>query len=292
MTGMTQDLNVDCDFPGGNILVDKIEGNDIFLHQDLRDTTTDWFYWYFRINGAAGRTIQVHFTAGDVIGARGPALSSDKGKTWRWLGADCSTGCSFTCTLPEKLDEVRFSFGMPYTQANLDRFLRHWGSSPNLRRSTLCLSNSGRPVELLRLGKLEGAADWQVLLTARHHCCEMMANYAQEGMIEAILGANDIASWSCKHVEWTIIPFMDKDGVEEGDQGKNRRPHDHNRDYIQGIYPETRALRQYVQKWDQNLAFSLDMHCPWKRGDGNEITYFVGTPDDEMWQKYRPSVTF
>jgi murein tripeptide amidase MpaA len=24
------------------------------------------------------------------------------------------------------------------------------------------------------------------------------------------------------------VPFMDKDGVEDGDQGKNRRPRDHN----------------------------------------------------------------
>ena len=37
---------------------------------------------------------------------------------------------------------------------------------------------------------------------------------------------------------------MDKDGVEEGLQGKSRIPHDHNRDYGDDpIYPEVRALK-------------------------------------------------
>ncbi|MCA9158780.1 MAG: hypothetical protein KDA72_10660, partial [Planctomycetales bacterium] len=55
-------VTVDCDFPGGNIVVDRLEGDHIYVHQDLRDTDRDWFYWYFRVKGAAGRTITVHFT--------------------------------------------------------------------------------------------------------------------------------------------------------------------------------------------------------------------------------------
>lgn len=46
---------VDCDFPGGNIVVDGIKDDTVFLHQDVRDTQGDWFYWYFRVRGAAGR---------------------------------------------------------------------------------------------------------------------------------------------------------------------------------------------------------------------------------------------
>ena len=41
-------LNIDADFPGGNIVLDRIEGDTVLLHQDLRDTEGDWFYWYFR----------------------------------------------------------------------------------------------------------------------------------------------------------------------------------------------------------------------------------------------------
>ncbi len=36
-------LQIDAEFPGGNIVVDNIKGNDVYLHQDLRDTAGDWF---------------------------------------------------------------------------------------------------------------------------------------------------------------------------------------------------------------------------------------------------------
>ena len=61
-------LTVDCNFPGGNIILDRIDGNTIELHQDMRDTAIDWFYWYFRVRGAAGQTLTVRFTGSDVIG--------------------------------------------------------------------------------------------------------------------------------------------------------------------------------------------------------------------------------
>ena len=69
-------LTVDCDFPGGNILVDEIDGDTIALHQDLRDTEGDWFYWYFRVRGAAGREVTVRFTGSDVIGVQGALIAS------------------------------------------------------------------------------------------------------------------------------------------------------------------------------------------------------------------------
>lgn len=34
----SKDLQIDAEFPGGNILVDKIQGDTVFLHQDPRDT--------------------------------------------------------------------------------------------------------------------------------------------------------------------------------------------------------------------------------------------------------------
>ena len=37
---------IDHDFPSGNIVLERIEGGDIYLHQDNRDSS-NWFYWYF-----------------------------------------------------------------------------------------------------------------------------------------------------------------------------------------------------------------------------------------------------
>jgi hypothetical protein len=56
--------------------------------------------------------------------------------------------------------------------------------------------------------------------------------------MSALLSESKDGRWFRENVEVVIVPFMDKDGVEEGDQGKNRKPHDHNRDYIgESIHP-------------------------------------------------------
>jgi hypothetical protein len=152
---------IDCDFPGGNIVVDSIQGDTVLLHQDLRDTEGDWFYWYFRVRGAAGRTLHFQFDRGkDVIGLRGPAVSLDGGHSWRWLGAETARTTSFSYAIPPDAEEVRFSVTIPYLESNLHEFLDHYHGNANLKVDTLCRTRKGRPVDLLHLGKLEGQPDY------------------------------------------------------------------------------------------------------------------------------------
>lgn len=276
---------IDADFPGGNILVDSIDGDQVRLQPDLRDTAGDWFYWCFRVRGAAGRTLLFHLTRQNPIAARGPAMSADAGRTWQWLGrgADDAT---FSYTFPPDANDVRFGLGMTYTQEHLDRFLDQLDPALPLRREVLCHSRAGRAVECLRLGHPGGGARHRILLTARHHACEMMASYTLEGLLAALLGDDSLGRWFQDNADLLVVPFVDKDGVEQGDQGKNRKPRDHNRDYAgQSIYPETAALRHLVPQWlgDAPLV-QLDLHCPWIRGGINELLYQVGKAEPGAWQ--------
>jgi len=284
---------IDCAFPGGNIIVDQIKGDTVSLRQDLRDTQGQWFYWYFRVRGAAGRTLDFQFTNGNVIGVRGPAISLDLGKTWRWLGADAVKDSTFRFTFPRGADEVRFCMTVPYVERNLREFLRRYGRNPYLKRDVLCRTKKGRSVELLHLGRLDGQCDQRVVIAARHHACETMASYSLEGVLAAILADSDDGKWFRQHVEFLVVPFMDKDGVEDGDQGKNRKPRDHNRDYEgESIHPSVRALRELVPRWSGGrLRFALDMHCPLIRATGWEAArderaediQFVGVRNQEVW---------
>ncbi len=285
MTDAVKFLYADAEIPGGNIRILKVEGGHLFVEPDLRDTGGDWFYWYFRVRNAAGRRLTVHFSRPWVMTLRGPAVSWDGGNSWQWLGAESLTNAqSFETEVPVNCEEVRFSMGMPYLEKNWRNFVARIGKVPGFESGVLCRSRKGRAVEWVRLGLREDRALHRVLLTCRHHACEMMANYALEGLLEAV-GWEEEFEWLRQHVAVMAIPFVDKDGVEEGDQGKNRKPRDHNRDYDgEGLYPETRAIRDQIPVWaDGRLRVALDLHCPWIRGGRNERLYFVGGPDPAVW---------
>jgi hypothetical protein len=69
-------------------------------------------------------------------------------------------------------------------------------------------------------------------------------------------------------VELLALPMMDTDGVEDADQGKNRKPRDHNRDYdAPHAHVETAALVERAKRFfDGRPAAFIDMHCPWVHG--------------------------
>ena len=279
---------IDAAYPGGNVLVDSFDQKTVRLRPDLRDTSTWWFYWNFRVRGAAGRTLTFQFPARSPIGVRGPAVSTDRGRSWSWLGEERVTDSSFEYRFVKQADAVRFAFALPYQLANLQQFLRQYAGHPQLEVARLARSRLGRAIPQLRCGRIDGKAEHRVLFTARHHACETMASYALEGVLATVLDDTDQGRWFQQHVELLTVPLVDIDGVEEGDQGKNRIPHDHNRDYRgESIYPAVRALRRFVPQWsDKRLRLGLDMHCPYIRGGAgpgsNEQIFFVESPHREQ----------
>jgi len=281
---------VDAHFPGGNIAVERIADGVAVVRPDLRDTQKGgwWFYWNFRVRDASGETVRIRFPERNPIGARGPAVSLDGGTNWAWLGAEAVTRTAepkaweFAFAVPSNAPEVRFSMTVPYQESDLNRFLARHRGNPALVREALCRTPKGREAEILRAGCLGREPEIRVLLAARHHACESLASFALEGILESVL-ADDAAgrAWRTR-VEVMAIPFVDKDGVEDGDQGKNRAPRDHNRDYDRTpVHATVAAIRDLVPRWSAGrLRFALDMHCPYLAGgDTNEQVHFPGPED-------------
>ncbi len=288
---LAAEVKIDADYPGGNIIVGRIDRDTVHLRQDMRDTKGWWFYWNFRVRGAGGRTLTFRFTNKNPIAARGPAVSTDGGKTWAWLGVSTvkadAKGASFRYSFPADAKAVRFCFAVPYQDADLQRFLKRHAGSKHLVVRELCKTRKGRTVERLHVGKVTGQPTCRVLLTCRHHCCEMMASHALEGALAAILADTPDGRWFRRNVEVMAVPFMDKDGVEDGDQGKNRKPRDHNRDYVgKSLYPSVRALRELAPKWSGGrLKIAIDLHCPYIRGKRSEVIYLVGSRSKDIWAR-------
>ena len=284
-------VQIDCDFPGGNVIVDGWDGDIVRIRPDLRDTDRHWFYWHFRVRGGAGRRLRFQFMVPRrCVTEAGPCMSVDGGETWHWLGAverDGEGREHFEYAFAEDADEVYFGLAPPYTEHYLRRWLDQHGGHPALAVETLCQSEAGRPIEKLRLGRLDGDAPCRVAMLCRQHACESLASYVLEGAMSAVLADDAIGEAWRQQVELWVVPFMDKDGVEAGDQGKGRAPHDHNRDWAdESIYASVRSVREQLPAWAQGrLRMTLDLHCPGVYGPVHSKLHQVGSDDPERWRR-------
>ncbi len=259
-------------FIGGNIHILKQDDNVIFLDNNLRDTTCDWFYWAFCVEGAAGKTLTFRFRD-TRLGYWGPAVSHDL-STWKWLHR--KEDDSFTYTFDEKEDKVYFAHHMLYHPKRFEAFATGHG----LEIKTLAISKKGREIPYVEccIQPSEKKEDIptkefdtkKILLTARHHACESTGNYILEGILDELM-KKPIEGYSV-----ICVPFVDYDGVVDGDQGKNRYPHDHNRDYEAdkpAIYSSVAAIRRYIT--EENVVFGFDFHSPFHSGGVRDTCFIV-----------------
>lgn len=288
VSSVLADYSVVTDFPGGNAQV-EVSGDTVSIKPDLRDTPTAWFYWYVAVKGAEGKKLTFEVDP-KFIGARGPGVSVDGGKTWKWMGLDTvkieetegqggkvEKEGTFSYTFGPQDKDVRFSVGMPYVPEDLTRFLSAYKDNPFVQQKVLTKSRKDRDVPLLIFSNPDRKAPYAVAITARNHACEMMGSYVLEGIMEGILADDAQGKWLRDNVDFFIVPFADYDGVEDGDQGKNRGPHDHNRDYgEETIYPEVAAIKQQLPVWSAGrpLVF-FDLHDPALKGEYFETLFFL-----------------
>ena len=290
----------DCDFPGGNVRVFGYDAGSgvATIDSDYRDSS-DQFWTYFRVRGAAGRRMVFKFHPDPKsprhrmrVSRPGMAYSTDEGKTWGWTAPDGrhADPFSFSFEFPQDAASVRFATSIPYVRGDLDAFC---AAHPGVRRSTLTRSRKGRDVPLLSVGSGD-TAKWSFVFTARHHACEVTASWVMEGMAEASVADTEEGRWLRDNALCLFVPFMDADGCEDGDPGKNRAPHDHNRDYRARLYPEVRALQDLVrEETSRRPIVFFDMHAPQVRGSDakprHDNAFSMGPPPamEKYWNDYR-----
>lgn len=246
------DIIITDQFPGGNIIVDKIESNNVYLRQDLRDTKPWWHYWNFKITINRPQKLVFHFQD-DIIGYFGPAINEGKG--WHYNKNTFISHKSFSYDFLYA-GTYQFAFSIPYQVEDFERFFNKIENSA--QKHFAVKTKGGRDQFYISAGNIQ--ADKTILFTCRHHACESVAEFVLEGVLEElILTSNPII----KECGIYCFPFVDLDGVENGDQGKDRQPHDHNRDYTdEPIYPTVRYLKDFINS--KSLLYSIDFHCPAK----------------------------
>ena len=277
-------VTVNAKIRGGNVRVLQNRDDVVELAPDL-DGGRDWFYWCFEATST--RPGEVVFTfpekvagfANGAVGFQGPAVSLDHGRTWRWMGNETAVvrGRSFSYDFSKVGMSVRFAVTIPYLKDDFEAFVRRHADNPNFKTSVLARSPQGRDVPLVQIGR-PGPNVKAVLMTARHHACETMASFLLEGLMEAAMSDSPVGETFRDQYVLHVVPFVDVDGVENGDQGKGRAPHDHNRDYgEQSLYPEVQAIMKLGEEKD--IRALLDFHCPTLVMDIHQVFYFAGAED-------------
>ena len=239
-------------FVGGNIFVDRIEGDHVYLKNEQRDSTKNWFYFAFCVEGAAGRELTFHLVRAEKghyarLGFWGPAVSHDL-KDWHWL--DQREENTFTYRFGEDEDCVYFAHHPLYHPQHFFEFARR----KNLTVEEFSKSRKGNSVPCLRFGDGETS----IILTSRHHSCESTGSYVLEGI------ADELTSNPIENTRVLVVPFVDLDGVVDGDHGKHRGPQiGYNGEYhpdTGAVYPETQAIIAYAEQYGAYYAF--DFHSP------------------------------
>lgn len=247
--------------PSPNIRVIRQEENDVWLEPEQRDIIPGihWFYWHFAVEGAQRRTVRFHMGPWPVVGYWGAAVRQADGE-WRWAGSPIEDYTGFEYTFGPEETRVEFCHDFHYS---FDRWERLVGQL-QLRDActTLTVSEKGREVPLLRVGEGPRCA----LVACRHHACESTGSYVTEGLLREYLRR------PLPQLRLLIVPFVDLDGALDGDQGKNRHPHDHNRDYSEdAIYRSVQAIMRLAR--EEKPEFAFDLHSPWHFGDTNDHYY-------------------
>lgn len=265
-------IAVDSAYPGGNVRVLSVDeaSGVVRVAPDLRDTEGHWFHFDFTVRGAAGRTLKFRFPQDGqpYLSSLGPAICRD-GVKWTWLNADGKRhepANAFDYTFGPADKAVRFAVSIPYAQREWEAFTAKWRTCPDVKFDVLCKSQSGRrDVELLRV-PARGESQWLFVFTARHHACETTGDPPMEGVLGELMSDSPESRWAREHADFVFVPFMDKDGVEAGDQGKGRSPWDHNGDYLQERYATVRAFKRLlVRESEGKRIVFVDLHAPYVR---------------------------
>ena len=142
-----QGIKVSSDFPGGNIVVNKISADTVWLKPDLSFTEGKWFYWYFKVSGISGRQVTFKFEQNDVFAKYGPAYSINNDANWKWYGENRVVNNCFTFSFSPRDTIAGFSVAFPYTERDLNEFVAVLNNSERLRIDTLCFSSEKRAIE-------------------------------------------------------------------------------------------------------------------------------------------------
>lgn len=286
-------IHISSDFDGGNIRVVEIDGDRADL-EIVNDHMSDFYQWfYFRVDGGAGRTLALRIT--NCAGSAYPGGWADyqaricgDGETWRQAKTEYADGV-LTIHAEPKGDDFRVAYFAPYSSDQHAALIAAHARKPGVTRTLICKSLDGRPIESLTMG--EGGK--QVWLYARQHPGETMAEWWMEGALEKLTDPDDATAKLLREkATITIVPNMNPDGSARGHLRTNAVGVNLNREWHAPSEEKSPEVLHVLKAMDATgVDFAMDVH-------GDEaipaafLAGFEGIPSwtdrqGDLYQKFR-----
>lgn len=258
-------------FETGNGITRYESSVGTWLDRDIRDSTGERWYWHIALRTADECTVRL--VRPGLLAGFGPAMSTDRGETWTWMFDEYVERRELTL---RSRAAVRLCATIPYGPRALRRFADLLAVPSAWQQ--LVVSEQGNPVPMLTL-PAAARRRRRLVVAARHHACEAMGSYVLEGLVRGFAPNLVGGGRGAAATEIVAFPIVDIDGVVAGDQGKGRRPHDHNRDYgPRSRYASVRAIRG-AGLFDGTPTVVLDLHTPGLMGPLEERPFLVASDD-------------
>lgn len=263
------DLVVSTDFPCGAAAIQTIDqsAREIVFKIPTARTGGWQSWWYFKVSGITpGETISLHQTNGTAPALR--AVYSIDGKTWKYTDPIPYEERKKPVSYRQKIDaeQAWFAWYVPYGVEQANALIEKAAKQPFVKTFELCKSEEGVAVMAMEVAEGENAADRpQVWVHARQHAWEVGGSWTAHGLGEWLISDDPRAASLRKSARVTLVPIMDVDSVQGGRGGKDQKPYDHNRDWIDSPrWAAVQAAMKRVKEMDAagKLVLFLDLHDP------------------------------
>jgi len=282
-------FRAEANFPGGAADIVRIDPNAATVRFRIPNRPGWRAWWYLRVSGAApGRTVRLELDRSGAKCTAGRAVYSADGKTWHFTAPPRRDPDARNVDIfVQKLDTgaAAFAWYVPHVPADANALAAAAEKRcPDARRFELCRSEDGLPVVGVRIGRPEDKK-FAVWVQGRQHAWELVGSWTAHGLAEWAASdeprAKALRAVACV----TIVPIMDTDGAAKGEGGKDRRPHDHNRDWsAKPHWKSVAAAQAELKRLDAagKLRVFLDLHDPGWGARGPEFwcSQFDKMPDE------------
>lgn len=166
-------------------------------------------------------------------------------------------------TYPGGASAVAAAFCFPYAPPDLEAALADLGHA--WESNTIGVTHEGRPLERLRLVGDHGDGQSGVYLMARQHSGETPGSWALDGILRFLASGDGKARELRDALDVWVCPFVDLDGVVNGDYGKDALPWDYNRAWERlpmraSVHAIQRDLIRFKDRAQPRLV--IDLHGP------------------------------